>query len=62
MSATASGPTRSSARARHMDTAGAIYETIAATAVIGAGARHAPLNKVLVLTVATLVIFWVAHV
>lgn len=43
-------------------TAGAIYGSIAATAVIAATARHRPPGRVLALTVATLVVFWLAHV
>ena len=41
---------------------GAIYGTIAATAVIGASVRHQPPGRILALTVATLVILWLAHV
>jgi hypothetical protein len=44
------------------DASGAIYGTIAATAVIAATARHQPPGRVLALTVATLAIFWLAHV
>ena len=44
------------------DASGAIYGTIAASAVIAATARHQPPGKVLILTVATLAIFWLAHV
>ena len=61
MSTTASEPT-SRSRFRYMDTGAAIYGTITATAVIGAGAGHAPLTTVLALTIATLVILWLAHV
>ena len=44
------------------DASGAIYGTIAATAVIGASVRHQPPGRILALTVATLVILWLAHV
>lgn len=44
------------------DTAGAIYGTIVATAVIAGAARHRPPGPVLALTLATLVVFWLAHV
>ena len=44
------------------DASGAIYGTIAATAVIAATARHQAPGRVLALTVATLAIFWLAHV
>jgi hypothetical protein len=44
------------------DTAGAIYGTIVATAVIAGTARHRPPGRVLALTLATLVVFWLAHV
>jgi hypothetical protein len=44
------------------DTAGAIYGTIAAMAVIAGAARHPSHGRVLALTVATLVVFWLAHV
>lgn len=44
------------------DASGAIYGTIAASAVIAATARHQPPGRVLALTVATLAIFWLAHV
>jgi hypothetical protein len=44
------------------DTAGAIYGTILATAVIAGTARHRPPGRVLALTVATLLVFWLAHV
>jgi hypothetical protein len=47
---------------RGPDTAGAIYGTIAAMAVI-AGTAHDPGHvRVLMLTVATLAVFWLAHV
>jgi len=47
---------------RSPDTAGAIYGTIAAMAVI-AGSAHDPAHgRVLALTVATLAVFWLAHV
>jgi len=61
MSATASEPTTSS-WFRNLDTASAIYGTITATAVIGAGAKYVPLENILILTIATLLILWVAHV
>jgi hypothetical protein len=41
---------------------GAIYGTIVATAVIAAAAGHAPPGLILAATVATLVVFWLAHV
>ncbi len=44
------------------DTAGGIYGTIAAMAVIAGAARHPSHGRVLALTVATLVVFWLAHV
>jgi hypothetical protein len=44
------------------DASGAIYGTIASTAVIGATARHQPPGRILALTVATIAIFWLAHV
>jgi hypothetical protein len=44
------------------DAAGAIYGTIVATAVIAATARSRPPGRVLASTVATLVVFWLAHV
>jgi hypothetical protein len=44
------------------DASGAIYGTIAATAVIGSTARHQPPGSVLALTVATLAVLWLAHV
>ena len=44
------------------DASGAIYGTIAATAVIGASVRHQPPGRILALTVATLAILWLAHV
>jgi len=44
------------------DASGAIYGTIAATAVIAATAQHQPPGRILVLTIATLAIFWLAHV
>ncbi len=62
MSATASEPTTTRSWFRNMDSAAAIYGVITATAVIGAGAKHVPLTNVLLLTIATLLILWVAHV
>jgi hypothetical protein len=47
---------------RAPDAAGAIYGTIAAMAVIAGAARHPSHGRVLALTVATLVVFWLAHV
>ena len=47
---------------RAPDTAGAIYGTIAAMAVIAGAARDPSHGRVLALTVATLVVFWLAHV
>jgi hypothetical protein len=44
------------------DTAGAIYGTIAAMAVIAGAARDPSHGRVLGLTLATLVVFWLAHV
>src|SRR5215213_1864817 len=44
------------------DTAGAIYGTIAAMAVIAGAARDPAHGKALGLTVATLLVFWLAHV
>ena len=44
------------------DASGAIYGTIVATGVIAATARYEPPRRVLALTVATLAIFWLAHV
>jgi hypothetical protein len=44
------------------DTAEAIYGTIAAMAVIAGAAREPAHGKVLWLTVATLLVFWLAHV
>jgi hypothetical protein len=41
---------------------GAVYGTIVATAVIAAAAGHASLGQILAATVATLVVFWLAHV
>jgi hypothetical protein len=47
---------------RAPDTAGAIYGTIAAMAVIAGAARHPSHGRVLALAVATLAVFWLAHV
>ncbi|HWC40394.1 MAG TPA: hypothetical protein VHK02_00225 [Actinomycetota bacterium] len=44
------------------DSAGAIYGTIAAMAVIAGAARDPSHGKALWLTVATLFVFWLAHV
>jgi hypothetical protein len=44
------------------DTAGAIYGTIAAMAVIAGAARDPSHGRVLALTFATLGVFWLAHV
>jgi energy-coupling factor transporter transmembrane protein EcfT len=41
---------------------GAIYGTIVATAVIAATAGHTPPWRILAATVATLLVFWLAHV
>jgi hypothetical protein len=41
---------------------GAIYGTIVATAVIAATAGHQPPELILAATVATLLVFWLAHV
>ncbi|HJU01922.1 MAG TPA: hypothetical protein VJ966_12040 [Actinomycetes bacterium] len=43
------------------DTAGAIYGTIAAMAVIAGAARDPAHGRALGLTVATLFVFWLAH-
>lgn len=56
-------PSRWRGRAwRTRDDAGAIYGTIAATAVIAATGRHRPPGRVLAVTAATLLVFWLAHV
>ena len=47
---------------RRPDTAGAIYGTIAAMAVIAGSAASSSHDKTLSLTVATLLVFWLAHV
>jgi hypothetical protein len=47
---------------RRRDTAGAIYGTIAAMAVIAGSAASPSHGKTLWLTVATLLVFWLAHV
>jgi hypothetical protein len=47
---------------RRPDTAGAIYGTIAAMAVIAGTASSPAHGKTLYLTAATLFVFWVAHV
>ena len=44
------------------DTAGAIYGTIVAMAVIAGTAREPGHGRVLAITVATLAVFWLAHV
>jgi hypothetical protein len=44
------------------DAAGAIYGTITAMAVIAATAGHMPPGRLLAVTVATLAVFWLAHV
>jgi hypothetical protein len=44
------------------DAAGAIYGTITAMAVIAATAGHQPPGRLLAVTVATLAVFWLAHV
>jgi hypothetical protein len=41
---------------------GAVYGTIVATAVIAATAGHEPPTVILAATVATLLVFWLAHV
>jgi hypothetical protein len=41
---------------------GAVYGTIVATALIAATARHQPPELILTATVATLLVFWIAHV
>ena len=47
---------------RGPESAGAIYGTIAAMAVIAATAGHMPPGRLLAVTVATLAVFWLAHV
>jgi hypothetical protein len=47
---------------RSADSAGAIYGTVAAMAVIAGSARKTGTREVLVLTVGTLFVFWVTHV
>ena len=42
--------------------AGAIYGTIASMAVVAGGAEHTAIGRLLVVTVLTLAIFWLAHV
>jgi hypothetical protein len=44
------------------DSAGAIYGSMAAAAVIASSGRHLPPGRVLALTLATLLVFWLAHV
>jgi hypothetical protein len=53
---------RSRWRAFQPDTAGAIYGTITATAVIAATVGHATPRQVLGVTVATVLVLWLAHV
>ena len=47
---------------RASDSAGAIYGTIVAMAMIAAGAHGTGVDRLLVVTVATLCVFWIAHV
>ena len=47
---------------RTPDVASAIYGTITANAVIAATAGHLPPGRTLLITVATLAVFWLAHV
>lgn len=47
---------------RTPDAASAIYGTITANAVIAATAGHRPPEQTLALAVATLAVFWLAHV
>ena len=47
---------------RTPDTAAGIYGTITANAVIAATAGHRPPGGILAVTVATLAVFWLAHV
>ncbi|WP_432874888.1 hypothetical protein ACQPYH_23025 [Kribbella sp. CA-245084] len=47
---------------RQSATAGAIYGTIASMAVVAGGAHNTGIGRLLVVTVLTLVIFWLAHV
>jgi hypothetical protein len=56
------GAPRSPERARQQDSAGAIYGSMAAAAVIAASGRHLPPGQVLALTLSTLLTFWLAHV
>ncbi|WP_433158346.1 hypothetical protein [Kribbella sp. CA-247076] len=56
MSETTAGTHRSS------DSAGAIYGTIVAMAMIAAGAHGTGLGRLLLVTLATLCVFWIAHV
>ena len=58
----ATAPTSRWRALRVPDAAGAIYGTIAAMAVIAGSARTQSHGGVLALTVATLVVFWLAHV
>ncbi len=44
------------------DSAGAIYGTIAAMAVIAGGAKDTSVERLFVVTAATLCVFWLAHV
>jgi hypothetical protein len=53
---------RSGWRGFQSDTAGGIYGTITATAVIAAAAGHAPPGSILIVAVATLLVLWLAHV
>ncbi|MFI6830076.1 MULTISPECIES: hypothetical protein [unclassified Kribbella] len=47
---------------RAWSSAGAIYGTIASMAVVAGGAKQTAISRLLVVTVMTLVIFWLAHV
>ena len=62
MMAEPAGPYVDERRADPSDSAGAIYGTIAAMAVIASGAQDADIGRLLVVTVGTLCVFWLAHV
>ena len=62
MTEQAPGPASRWRAFRTPDSAGAIYGTIAALAVIAGAARSRSHGRVLALTVATLAVFWLAHV
>jgi hypothetical protein len=56
------GPHADKRRADASDSAGAIYGTIAAMAVIAGGAKEGSVDRLLLVTVGTLSVFWLAHV